>query len=190
MPFWLLQRLPLISCKTLSFIQARVSISYRSGLLLVEMEDVGLHFLYFTIWVLGVYISQSVSQSVSKSVSQSVSQSFCLSICMLVYTPFTPSRQVKTSLVNVCFCILHHLLASQLVDYPHGNGLEVIFGGGREKLMSQNETDPEYPNETGERLDGRNLIKEWIEKYPNSQYVWNKTGFDKIDPEKVDRVMG
>ena len=85
---------------------------------------------------------------------------------------------------------LHHFLARQLVDYPHGNGLEVIFGGGREKLMSKNDTDPEYPNETGERLDGRNLIKEWIDKYPNSQYVWNKTGFDDIKPEMVDRVMG
>jgi len=81
-------------------------------------------------------------------------------------------------------------IARQLVDYPHGNGLEVIFGGGREKFMSKNDTDPEYPNETGERLDGRNLIKEWIEKYPNSQYVWNKTGFDQIVPEKVDHVMG
>ena len=56
--------------------------------------------------------------------------------------------------------------------------------------MSKNDTDPEYANETGERLDGKNLIKEWIEKYPNSQYVWNKTAFDQIDPEKVDHVMG
>ena len=79
-------------------------------------------------------------------------------------------------------------LARQLVEY--GNGLEVIFAGGREKFMPRNETDPEYPNETGERLDGRNLIKEWIEKYPNSQYVWNKTGFDQIETEKFDHVMG
>lgn len=49
-------------------------------------------------------------------------------------------------------------IAQQLVDYPHGNGLEVVFAGGREKMMSRNDTDPEYPKETGERLDGRNLI--------------------------------
>ncbi|KAL9969141.1 hypothetical protein ACROYT_G021316 [Oculina patagonica] len=81
-------------------------------------------------------------------------------------------------------------IARQLVHFPPGNGLEVIFAGGRKKFMCQNDTDPEYPDVTGERLDGRNLIKEWIEKYPNSQYVWNKTGFDQIDPEKFDHVMG
>ena len=57
-------------------------------------------------------------------------------------------------------------------------------------MMSKNDSDPEYPSKTGERLDGRNLIKEWVEKHPNSQYVWNKTAFDQIDVEKVDHVMG
>lgn len=99
---------------------------------------------------------------------------------------YTVSQSVMQSLFNYSSLFL----ARQLVDYPHGNGLEVIFAGGRKKLMCQNDTDPEYPKETGERLDGRNLIKEWIEKYPNSQYVWNKTGFDQIEPEKFDHVMG
>lgn len=79
-------------------------------------------------------------------------------------------------------------IALQLVEYPHR--MEVIFAGGREKMTSTNHSDPEYPGETGERLDGRNLIDEWKDKYPNSEYVWNKTAFEKIDPEKVDRVMG
>ena len=81
-------------------------------------------------------------------------------------------------------------LARQLVEYPHGNGLEVIFAGGRKKMTSSNDTDPEYPDKTGERLDGRNLIKEWVHKHPNSQYVWNKTAFDEIDAGQVDHVMG
>ena len=80
--------------------------------------------------------------------------------------------------------------ALQLVEYPHNNGLEVIFAGGRKKMTPKNLTDPEYPDKTGERLDGRNLIKEWVDKYPNSQYVWNKTAFHNIDPNKVNRVMG
>ena len=57
-------------------------------------------------------------------------------------------------------------------------------------MTPKNLTDPEYPDKTGERLDGRNLIKEWVDKYPNSQYVWNKTAFHNIDPNKVNRVMG
>ncbi|XP_067051441.1 alkaline phosphatase-like isoform X2 [Acropora muricata] len=81
-------------------------------------------------------------------------------------------------------------IALQLVEYPHNNGLEVILAGGRKKMTPKNLTDPEYPDKTGERLDGRNLIKEWVDKYPNSQYVWNKTAFHNIDPNKVNRVMG
>ena len=65
----------------------------------------------------------------------------------------------------------------------------MIFAGGRREFIPNNETDPEYLIE-GERLDGRNLIQEWVHKHPNSQYVWNKTGFDKIDEEKVDHVIG
>ena len=56
--------------------------------------------------------------------------------------------------------------------------------------MSRNDTDPEYPKETGERLDGRNLINEWVNKHSNSLYVWNKRAFDQIDVEKTDHVMG
>ena len=56
--------------------------------------------------------------------------------------------------------------------------------------MHQKEKDPEYLDKAGERLDDRNLIKEWLRKYPNSQYVWNKTGFQQIDVKKVDRVIG
>ena len=80
--------------------------------------------------------------------------------------------------------------ALQLVDYPYGNGMEVVFAGGRRELMHQNQTDPEYPDKKGDRGDGRDLIQEWLDKRPNSSYVWNKKAFDEIDVNKVDRVMG
>ena len=57
-------------------------------------------------------------------------------------------------------------------------------------MMSQDHTDPKYQGETGERLDGRNLINEQVNKYSNSLYVWKKTAFDQIDVEKTDHVMG
>ncbi|XP_068755641.1 alkaline phosphatase-like isoform X1 [Montipora capricornis] len=81
-------------------------------------------------------------------------------------------------------------IALQLVEFPYGDGIEVIFGGGRRKFLHQNQTDPEYSNKTGERLDGKDLIQQWLRKHNNSKYVWNQTEFDKIDPEKVDHVMG
>ncbi|XP_068755644.1 alkaline phosphatase-like [Montipora capricornis] len=81
-------------------------------------------------------------------------------------------------------------IALQLVVFPHGDGIDVIFGGGRRKFLHQNQSDPEYLNKTGERLDGKDLIQQWLRKHSNSKYVWNQTEFDKIDPEKVDHVMG
>ena len=36
---------------------------------------------------------------------------------------------------------------------------QVILGGGRRKFLPDNVTDPEYPNMTGVRTDGRNLIQ-------------------------------
>lgn len=80
--------------------------------------------------------------------------------------------------------------ATQLVEYPHGNGIEVVFAGGRREFMHKNQSDPEYPEKKGDRQDNKDLIKQWLEKYPDSQYVWNKTAFDKIDANKVDRVLG
>lgn len=78
----------------------------------------------------------------------------------------------------------------QLIEFPYGDGIEVAFAGGRRELMGKNQTDPEYPDKKGERLDGRDLIQEWVNKHPNSEYVWNKTQFDNIDVEKVDHVLG
>lgn len=56
--------------------------------------------------------------------------------------------------------------------------------------MHENQTDPEYPHRNGKRLDGRVLIQVLVYKHPNSHYVWNQTGFDKIDTKKVDHVIG
>ncbi|KAL9969139.1 hypothetical protein ACROYT_G021314 [Oculina patagonica] len=81
-------------------------------------------------------------------------------------------------------------IALQLAEYSYGDGIEVIFAGGRREFMHQNQADPEYPDERGERLDGRDLIQEWVNKHPNSQYVWNKAGFDQIDVKKIDHVIG
>jgi len=80
--------------------------------------------------------------------------------------------------------------ALQLVEYPYGDGIEVVFAGGRRELMTKNQTDPEYPDKKGRRLDGRDLIKEWVNKHQNSKYVWNKTEFEKINVEEVDHVIG
>ena len=81
-------------------------------------------------------------------------------------------------------------IASQLIEFPYGDGIEVALGGGRIKFLPSDTADPEGAN-TGEgRQDARNLTREWVNKYPNSAYVWNQQQFDSIDPESTDHLLG
>ncbi|MEJ7624798.1 MAG: alkaline phosphatase [Pyrinomonadaceae bacterium] len=81
-------------------------------------------------------------------------------------------------------------LARQLIEFPHGDGIEVALGGGRSKFMPKEAVDPEYPTRTGERTDKRDLTREWIVKYKSSAFVWNKEQFDAADPRKVKHLFG
>ena len=81
-------------------------------------------------------------------------------------------------------------IARQLIEFPHGEGVAVALGGGRAKFMPRTMHDPEYPEKTGERQDGRDLIKEWQTRYPKSAYVWNKAQLDAIDTRQVRHLLG
>jgi alkaline phosphatase len=81
-------------------------------------------------------------------------------------------------------------IARQLIEFPYGDGLEVALGGGRTKFVSNQINDPEYADKKGERLDGRDLPKEWTTKYKNSAYVWNKQQFDSVDAKKTKHLLG
>lgn len=81
-------------------------------------------------------------------------------------------------------------IAAQLIDFPYGNGLEVAMGGGRRSFLPATVADPEDEGRTGERLDNRDLTKEWLKKYNNSAYVWNANQFNKIDAKKTDHLLG
>jgi alkaline phosphatase len=81
-------------------------------------------------------------------------------------------------------------IASQLLSFKYGDGPEVVMGGGRAKLLPQTMADPEYPKVKGERMDGRDMTKEWTAKYQDSAYVWNKKQFDALDPKKTKHLLG
>lgn len=81
-------------------------------------------------------------------------------------------------------------IARQLIEFPYGDGLEVALGGGRAKFLPKETVDAEYEKASGERLDGRNLTEEWLKKYKNSNYVWNKQQFDQIDAKKTKHLLG
>lgn len=81
-------------------------------------------------------------------------------------------------------------IAAQLIDWPAGDGFEVVFGGGRGNFMTAEQADPEDETQTGSRADGRDLVGEWQAKHDDGVYVWNQEGFDAIDPANVSRAFG
>ncbi|GJL93311.1 alkaline phosphatase [Hyphococcus sp.] len=81
-------------------------------------------------------------------------------------------------------------IASQLIDFPYGDGVDIALGGGRGPFMTRDTTDPEDENRMGWRKDGRNLTAEWVAKSDHHSFVWNKEQFDAIDPATDPRVLG
>ena len=81
-------------------------------------------------------------------------------------------------------------IARQLIEFSRGDGLEVVLGGGRMKFLPATVRDPEYPDRTGERLDGRDLTRDWLAHHQRSAYVWNKAQFDAVDSMQVRHLLG
>ncbi|CAH6791887.1 alkaline phosphatase, germ cell type [Phodopus roborovskii] len=72
--------------------------------------------------------------------------------------------------------------------------IDVILGGGRKFMFPKGTPDQEYPastNQAGTRLDGRNLVQEWLAKHQGAKYVWNHTELIQasLDPS-VTHLMG
>ena len=80
-------------------------------------------------------------------------------------------------------------IASQLIDFPYGDGLEVALGGGRRYFLPDTMFDPELIDRKGQRKDGRDLTQEWLVG-SNSAYVWNQTQFDSLNLEETDHLLG
>lgn len=80
-------------------------------------------------------------------------------------------------------------IARQLVEFPVGDGLEVAFGGGRARFLPKRKQDPEYPELSGARKDGRDLAAEWVQRRPGSAYAWNRAQFDALDPAWVRHAL-
>jgi alkaline phosphatase len=81
-------------------------------------------------------------------------------------------------------------IARQLIEFPFGDGIDVAMGGGRANFLPVEAADPETPEAKGGRRDGRNLAEEWRAKSPAHVYVWNRDGFDALDPEAGPRILG
>ncbi len=79
-------------------------------------------------------------------------------------------------------------IARQLVEFPYGDGLDVILGGGRRNFLPSDTPDPEKGK--GRRADGRNLILEWQQGQGRRQYVWNASQFTALKADADAQVLG
>ncbi|XP_023712942.1 alkaline phosphatase [Cryptotermes secundus] len=85
-------------------------------------------------------------------------------------------------------------IARQLVEDEPGRHINVVLGGGRRHWLPKVSRDPEPPGEEGRRLDGRNLIADWLREKKRrglrAEYVWNRAEMERVDPRRVDHLLG
>ena len=74
------------------------------------------------------------------------------------------------------------------MEWPAGDGFEVILGGGRTQFLPSTERDPEFPDRAGLRTDSRDLISEWRTRHPDGTYVWNASQFETAG--EASRLLG
>lgn len=79
-------------------------------------------------------------------------------------------------------------LARQMLEFDHGDGIEVMLGGGRAAFLPAGAIDPEYDQPAGMRGDGRDLVAEWTAADDARQYVWNAGQLKDVSPE--GQVLG
>jgi alkaline phosphatase len=83
-------------------------------------------------------------------------------------------------------------IAAQLIG--NHSYINVLFGGGRAYLTPNNESDIYNKTLKGRRVDGRNLVNEWINKMESEKkaykYLWNATDLLNLDENKYDHVLG
>ncbi|ELU10153.1 hypothetical protein CAPTEDRAFT_149113 [Capitella teleta] len=83
-------------------------------------------------------------------------------------------------------------IAAQLIE---DNGyIQVLMGGGRRNYWPKNKVDPQYPTKNGTRVDNRDLMKVWRDMREEEGVThadfYDKAGFDQVDPEKIDYMLG
>ena len=80
-------------------------------------------------------------------------------------------------------------IAAQLLSFDFGDGINVAMGGGLAAFVPTTETEP-LTGLAGQRLDGRNLTREWLEKYDDSAFIWSKEQLAAVDVASTRHVLG
>jgi alkaline phosphatase len=73
-------------------------------------------------------------------------------------------------------------IASQLIGFEFGDGLDVILGGGRSNFLPS--------TEKGNRSDQRNLVSEWLDATNGGNYVENLEQLRSLKQSNTNQVLG
>ena len=79
-------------------------------------------------------------------------------------------------------------IARQLIEFDHGDGIEVVLGGGRAAFLPAATADPEHGSATGRRRDGRDLTAEWTAN--GGTYVWKRDQLEALPGDHAAPVLG
>lgn len=74
-------------------------------------------------------------------------------------------------------------IARQLVEFPHGDGIDVVLGGGRSQFRPKGVRDPERPEVEGARSDGRDLLVDWRARHPQGHYLTQRDELVALKPD-------
>jgi len=81
-------------------------------------------------------------------------------------------------------------IARQLIEFSHGDGVDLVLGGGRANFIPEGVQDPEHKEKNGKRTDERNLIKEWMNARKGRSYVWRTSDFLGLKTSGAGQVLG
>ncbi len=94
----------------------------------------------------------------------------------------SPDRNWEASADEGCVDI-----ASQLVNYSEGNGIEVALGGGLRNFIPQSDA------RGSKRSDDRNLIDEWLASATDSDtrvFAGNASDLNSVTPGSTNKLLG
>ncbi|MCA1778374.1 MAG: alkaline phosphatase, partial [Xanthomonadaceae bacterium] len=88
-------------------------------------------------------------------------------------------------------------IARQLVEYPLGGGIDVIFGGGRTGFLPSEAFDPEHSEQPGRRQDRVDLIRKWLDDGADRavqdgrrRFVSDRASFEALGAGPGGNIMG
>jgi alkaline phosphatase len=85
-------------------------------------------------------------------------------------------------------------IARQLIEFSHGDGLEVALGGGEQYFRPDGPATAElWPQLKGSaitRSDGRDLTEEWLARRPGSVFVRSCSEIENLDIAGTSHLLG